>query len=326
MAASVVAIASMKGGVGKTTLALSTAEGSAALLGKRVLVIDLDPQINASTLLTGALPKHDVPWKQKMSIRDYLEGRATRGDPSDRFIKKDLMEFTERGTVSLLSGDYEMRSYERAILAKPGQTIKKAAALAQEAVDAIIEEQRNAFDLILFDCPPGFSLITEAALAQADLILLPTSPTHLGTQGLIAFVKYLEEELSIEAARDRIFVCLTMTGRTVTSRDFERDVRREQAKTDARYRTFKSSLPYRDGFQRAMDRREARMRVLGVLRRTLNRIRHRKLFDRLYDGVAKEVTAVTDELWNTLRAMGATDEHFAGRDSARTHREPEARI
>lgn len=326
MVASVVAIASMKGGVGKTTLTLSAAEGSAALMNKRVLVVDLDPQINASTLLTGGLPSHAVPWKHRMSIRHYVEGRLSRNDHSDQFIKKDLMEFTQRGTVSLLSGDYEMRSFERKLLSRPGQTIQKAADVAKAAVDALLEEQKNAFDLILFDCPPGFSLITEAALARADLILLPTSPTHLGTQGLIAFVKYLEEELSIEAAKERVFVCLTMTGRTVTSREFERQVRNEEVQQDPKYIAFKCSLPYKDGFQKAMDRREARMRVLGVLRRTLNRIRNKQLFDRLYEGVEAEVKAITLELWKTLSLKGATNERIGTRSSSRPAGGPEARV
>jgi chromosome partitioning protein len=61
MRAKIAAVASMKGGVGKTTVTISLAEGSAALKNKRVLVIDLDPQINASTLLTGGIPKDSVP-------------------------------------------------------------------------------------------------------------------------------------------------------------------------------------------------------------------------------------------------------------------------
>lgn len=326
MAASVVAIASMKGGVGKTTLTLCAAEGSAALMGKRVLVVDLDPQINASTLLSGSLPRHSVPWKQRMSIVDYLKGRITRNEHSNQFIKKDLMEFTEKGTVSLLSGDYDLRSFERSLLAKPGQTIKMAEAVARDAVRALLDEQSSSFDLIIFDCPPGFSLVTEAALAHADLILLPTSPSHLGTQGLIAFVKYLEDELSIEAARERIFVCLTMTRRTITSNDFEREVRNERHQPDPRYQTFVAALPYLDAFQKAMDRREARMRVLGVLRRTLNRIRNKQLFDRLYDGAASEVKTLTDEFWKTLKTQGVTNERFSGRSGSRAARGSEARV
>jgi cellulose biosynthesis protein BcsQ len=326
MVAKVVAIASMKGGVGKTTMTLCVAEGSAAVMRKRVLVVDLDPQINASTLLTGALARHNVPWKQRMSIVEYLQGRMSRNDRSDLFIKKDLMEFNERGTVSLLSGNFTLRSFERALLARPGQTIRMAESAAREAINALLEEQKNSFDLVLFDCPPGFSLVTEAALAKADLIVLPTSPTHLGTQGLVAFVKYLEDELLIEAARDRVFVCMTMTGRTVTSRQFEQEVRNEQRNAEPKYRTFKATLPFRDGFQKAMDRREARMRVLGVLGRTLNKIRNKQLFDRLYDGVATEVKTVTDEMWKTLNAKGEQDEGFSGRDSSRSGRGAEARV
>ncbi len=326
MTASVVAIASMKGGVGKTTLTLCVAEGSAALMGKRVLVVDLDPQINASALLTGGLPRDSVPWKQRISIMHYLKNRGVRREHSDHYIKKDLMEFSERGTVSLLSGDYDLRSFERSLLARPGQTIKMAEAVVRDAVKALLAEQGGSFDLIIFDCPPGFSLVTEAAIAQADLVLLPTSPSHLGTQGLAAFVKYLEDEVSIEGIRERTFVCLTMTRRTLTSSDFEREVRNEEHEPVPRYRTFATALPFLDAFQKAMDRREARMRVLGVLRRTLNKIRNRQLFDRLYEGVGGEVKAVTDELWRALTAKGIRDEGFSSGRGARATRSPEARV
>ena len=63
MAAHVVAIANRKGGVGKTTLTLSLAEGLAAVKSKRVLIVDLDSQINVSTFVVGGTPVNKVPWK-----------------------------------------------------------------------------------------------------------------------------------------------------------------------------------------------------------------------------------------------------------------------
>jgi chromosome partitioning protein len=77
MVARIIAIANRKGGVGKTTLSLSLAEGLAALKHLRVLVVDLDPQINISSLIVGGTPAKRVPWKTGKSVVDLIERRAT---------------------------------------------------------------------------------------------------------------------------------------------------------------------------------------------------------------------------------------------------------
>jgi cellulose biosynthesis protein BcsQ len=326
MNAKVAAIASMKGGVGKTTMTLSLAEGSAAVRNKRVLVVDLDPQINASTLLTGGMPKSSVPWKTSMTLRNYLEKRLKNQRVEvDEFVLRDVIDFSPARAVSLISGSYDLRAFERHLLVRSGQSIESAMNCMRDAIDAIIEEQAPLFDLIVFDCPPGFSLLTEAALSRSDMIVLPTAPNNLGTQGLLAFAKYLNEELEIENAVQKTFVFLTMTRGTSTSRDFEKAVRAEEKQLEPRYRIMKSSFPYLDGFQRAMDRRESRMRVLSAIRRTLNRLRNRTLFERLYEGVDGHVAKVVNELWDHFKEEEVSDERVATRQGARRNHYPEAR-
>lgn len=326
MGASVLAIASMKGGVGKTTLALSLAEGSAARKKKRVLLVDLDPQINASVLLCGKMPRNFVPWNTGVSLLHFLEARHSgRQKKSRTCVLKDVVDFTPGRTVSLLSGHYELRTFERRLLVSPGQTVQLAMQFMQSAIQTIIEEQEEDYDLIIFDCPPGFSILTEAALSQSQSIILPTAPNHLGTQGLVAFVKYLESELEVPEAANRIHVFLTMIGRTKTASDFERAVREEQLKLEPRYRVLKTTYPYLDGFQRAMDRREVRMRKLGAIQRRLNQLRNRTLFDRLYDGVDGHVMKLVNEIWHVTKQQGASDERIANRKSTRRYHRPEAR-
>jgi len=316
----------MKGGVGKTTLTLSLAEGSAARSGKRVLVVDLDPQINASTLLTGSMPRDSVPWKRRLTVCHLLERRYSHGNvESDAYITKNVIDLFPGKTISLLSGDYELRAFERRLLVKSCETVKAAMSFAQTSVRSILNQQRELYDLIIFDCPPGFSVITEAALSQSDCVILPTAPSHLGTQGLSAFVKYLEDDLGITDAAERTHVFLTMTGRTNTSRDFEKEVRDEGLKLDPRYHVLRSNYPYLDGFQKAMDRREWRMRKLGAIQRTLNQVRNRTLFDRLYEGVDRYVTKAVNELWDVIKRQGAVDERSAISQGTLKRRQPEAR-
>jgi cellulose biosynthesis protein BcsQ len=327
MAAAVVAIASMKGGVGKTTLTLSLAEGSVALKAKRVLVVDLDPQINASTLLTSHLPVNNVPWRTGMTVVDFLNRCLLEHSNvrTHQFVQNNLINLRPGKTVSLFSGHYDLRAFERRLLVKSGQTIDEAMLFMQAAIGSILEQQGPLFDLIVFDCPPGFSIITEAALAQANVILLPTAPNNLGVQGLLGFAKYLQDDLGIAQAPQRTHVFLTMTGRTKTARLFEKEVRNEEKKLQPEYRVLESSYRYLDGFQKAMDRRPKPIGVLAALSGILKGRRNRSLFDRLYDGVDGQVAKVVNEVWDVIRQQGPTDERSATRKRARRHHQPEAR-
>jgi cellulose biosynthesis protein BcsQ len=207
---------------------------------------------------------------------------------------------------------------------KSGQTIDEAMLFMQAAIRSILEQQGPLFDLIVFDCPPGFSIITEAALGQANVILLPTAPNNLGAQGLLGFVKYLQG-LGIAEAPQRTRVFLTMTRRTKTARHFEKEVRNEEKKLQPEYRVLKSSYPYLDGFQKAMDRRPKPIGVLAALSGILKGSRNRTLFHRIYDGVDEEVGKVVNEVWDVITEQGLTDERTATRKSARRHHQPEAR-
>jgi cellulose biosynthesis protein BcsQ len=194
------------------------------------------------------------------------------------------------------------------------------------AVDAIIEEQSCLFDLIVFDCPPGFSLLTEAALARSDLIILPTAPNNLGTQGLLAFIKYLENDLDLVDSSSRTYAFVTMTRRTTTSNEFERAVRAESRKVNQRYQVLKHTFPYLDAFQKATDRRHQRMRVIGAVQRALSNWRHRTLFERLYQGVDGYVLRVVNEVWDVINQERVDNERVRTRASRRQDRQPETSV
>jgi cellulose biosynthesis protein BcsQ len=195
----------------------------------------------------------------------------------------------------------------------------------KEAIRSILEQQGQHFDLIIFDCPPGFSIITEAVLGEANLFILPTAPNYLGTQGLAAFSKYLQNELKITDAPERTLVFLTMTGRTKTARDFEKEVRQEEKKPQPEYRVLESSYRYLDGFQKAMDRRYKRITVLGKVIGILKSSRNRTLFHKLYDGVDGQVKNVVNEVWKKITQHEASDERATTSKGTRQHHQQEAR-
>jgi cellulose biosynthesis protein BcsQ len=326
MSAKVVAIANRKGGVGKTTLGLSLAEGLAALKNRRILVVDLDSQINMSTLVVGGTPVDQVPWKTGKSIVDLIEKKASNAQTKTSFfICRDVLDHQPGRAVSLLSGDPRLMGLERRLLVRPNTTVEKVLALMGKVIDDVLAEHADHYDVILFDCPPGFSMATEAALARADLVILPTAPTMLATQGIQAYVHHLENDLNIADAAARTRVFLTMTGRTNTSATFERLIRAEVEKPTPRYQVFDTSYAYSVGFQEATDRRDQNIMKVRAIWRSLDRVRGRTMFHRLYKGVWKTVDKAVSELSDVLELKGAGHEGSTTRKSVGGSFQHEAR-
>lgn len=327
MRAKVVAIANRKGGVGKTTLALSLAEGLAALKKKRILVIDLDAQVNMSMLMCGGVAPEQMPWKVGKSVVDLINQRTLNGEGTTSFfICRDILDHAPGKTVSLLAGDPRLMSLERKLLARPGSSVEGVLKLMRDVVDSVLKEQGELYDVIMFDCPPGFSLITEAALSRADLVVLPTSPTMLASQGVRAYVDYLEDDVNIADTASKTYVFLTMTGRTNTSAAFEQLIREEVKKADPKYRLFETHYAYCDGFQKATDRREQNIRKVKAIWRRLDQMRGRALFHRLYRDVWPTVAKAVGELSKTLELEGAIYEGNATRPNSSGALQPEARV
>src|SRR5262245_58478738 len=105
-----ITIVNMKGGVGKTTVAVSFAEASAHM-GKKTILIDLDLQINASITLAGKCEDDSLPWRRHHTIEDYLENRWQRRDPNPHIY------FLRTGNTYLLSGSPSLTLFERRCLA-----------------------------------------------------------------------------------------------------------------------------------------------------------------------------------------------------------------
>jgi cellulose biosynthesis protein BcsQ len=319
MTAKVVSVANRKGGVGKTTLTLSLAEGLAALKNKRVLVVDLDSQLNISVLMTGGTSSANVPWNMGLTIVDFIEKRSA--EPTTRasfYISQNVLDHTPGKAVSLLSGDKRLLGLERRLLSKPAASLAKISNFLSDVIDTIVEEQTEFFDLIIFDCPPGFSIITDAALKRSDLILLPTAPTMLASQGIIGYIEYLTNDLQMSDASANTFVFLTMTGRTKTSKTFERLIRGEMNKPTPAYGVFDTGYSYCDGFQKATDRRDQVMMRTNAVWRRMDKLRGLAIFHRLYDGVTKTIEMAVNELMQKLEINGDENERSRSRHSDRS--------
>ena len=167
----IVAIANQKGGVGKTTTAINLA-AALAEMGLRVLVVDIDPQGNASTGL-GLDPD-----RRGLTSYDLILEEA----PLDEVIQSSGFAdiWICPATTDLSSADIDLVANEK-------RSFLLHDALRQPAIDAF------GFDIVLIDCPPSLSLLTINALVAAHAVLVPLQAEFFALEGLSQLMLTLRE-------------------------------------------------------------------------------------------------------------------------------------
>lgn len=157
----IMCVANQKGGVGKTTTAINLGTGLAAV-GRRVLMIDLDPQGNASTGL-------GVPRNQRdISSYDVLLGQASLEDAVQKSAIPNL--HLVPSTMDLSAAEIELIQVER-------RTHRLRAALRDSPII-------NQYEYVLIDCPPSLGLLTLNALVSAHSVLVPLQCEFFALEGL----------------------------------------------------------------------------------------------------------------------------------------------
>jgi chromosome partitioning protein len=165
----VIAIANQKGGVGKTTTAVNLA-ASLAATRRRVLLLDLDPQGNA-TMGSGI----DKSQLERSSVDVLLE---------EAELSSALLA-VEPGGYQLLPANQDLTAAEVRLLQMPsGREIKLRNALAPI---------RETFDVILIDCPPALNMLTVNSLVAADSVLIPMQCEYYALEGLSALLGTVEQ-------------------------------------------------------------------------------------------------------------------------------------
>jgi len=169
----VIVLANQKGGVGKTTTAINLGTALAAI-GEKVLIVDLDPQGNASTGL--GIDRRS----RTISTYDVLKGESVLSRVARPTAVPRL--FVAPSTLDLLGVELE-------IAHEPDRNFRMRTAVRQLAGEAI----SDPFTYVLFDCPPSLNLLTINALAAANSVLVPLQCEFFALEGLSQLLSTIDE-------------------------------------------------------------------------------------------------------------------------------------
>ena len=204
--AKVIAVANQKGGVGKTTTAINVA-AALALEGQRVLLVDMDPQGNATS---GVGLKSDDT--SQPTVYDLLVGQI----PPEQV--GTLLLQTRIPTLHLAPANRNLTGAEVEMISLPGRERR-----LKPAIDAL----RDRFDYIFIDSPPSLGLLTLNALVASDTVLIPLHCEYFALEGLADLVGTMRRiRASLNPALDVEGVVLTMYDeRTNLGQQVAKDVR-----------------------------------------------------------------------------------------------------
>lgn len=175
-----IALANQKGGVGKTTSSVNLSS-SLAFLGKKVLLVDIDPQGNASSGV--GVNKGEI----EHCIYDVLV---------DDLAIQDVLQKTDLDNLKVIPATIQLAGAEVELVPAISREIR-----LKKAIDSI----RDDYDYVIIDCPPSLGLLTLNALTAADSVLIPVQCEYYALEGLSQLLntirivqKHLNEDLEIE--------------------------------------------------------------------------------------------------------------------------------
>lgn len=277
-----VAVMNTKGGVGKSTLVLALAETLSALHGKNVLVIDSDAQASISSMLVSVATLHKLQ-TDNTTLVDYLVAAVLQGGTptwSD-FVVRDVSDVDDARSVYLVPSDMQLTLFEREV------SKESLHARLRLVIRSLLAEVSRTFDVVLIDCPPGLSVLTESWLREANFHLSPTKPDYVSLCGLEVFRRFKSLNPEMGFAENLGVVVNMKDENSPLDSDYE-----AWLKANPENRCFTNALPFMRVLQDAA-------RFSGPDRTYLAK----------YPGrVGESVRRITDELLARLTLYAATAE------------------
>ncbi len=192
----IISICNQKGGTGKTTSAVNLAT-YLALAGKRVLLMDLDPQANATSGL--GINKHNIKKSTYHVILEELD-------------IKEILQPTAVNNLSLAPSNLDLTGAEVELVGMLGREYKLKKAL---------DKERENFDFVIIDSPPSLGLLTINALCASDSIIIPVQCEFYALEGLTQLVN------TIKLVKDNLNPNLAIEGVVLTMADYRTNLTKE---------------------------------------------------------------------------------------------------
>jgi chromosome partitioning protein len=204
-ASKIISIVNMKGGVGKTSICLNLAYWLAEKKGKKVLVVDFDPQSNISEgLLTFDKYKSHVESKKVISdiFTDLHKIVGPVSDKKEKLITLEDMvcnvkKYQNGGKIDLIPSELELCQVLERPIGKMSETRLKL----------ILKDKKDKYDFVLIDCGPTYSLLTTNALNASNYVLIPVKPDSFSIRGIPLMVKQIETHNRASDNQDKVKIC-----------------------------------------------------------------------------------------------------------------------
>ena len=196
----IISLVNQKGGVGKTTTSINLA-ASLGILGKKTLLVDLDPQGNATTGV--GIEKSDYD----KSMYELLKGEAKIDEVIIKTKFKNL--YIIPATINLAGVDFELIEKHN----------KDSSFIKGNQLKQNLEEIKESFDYIIIDCPPSLGILTTNALTAADSVVIPIQCEFFALEGVMQLLntimlaqKNINPNLGIEGVLLTMLDCRTNLG------------------------------------------------------------------------------------------------------------------
>ena len=191
--AHVISTINLKGGVGKTTTTVALAETLSGEFQKRVLVIDLDPQTNATTMLIG-----EENWRKLNDsgrtlarlFKDALEPNNKQFD-FNTALQKSVSDVSAAHTIDLLPSSLDLIDVQDQLASTPSGKFYSVNPI--ELLWRAVKSKLDDYDFVIVDCPPNLGIITLNGLRISQGYIIPTIPDILSTYGIPQIVTRVKE-------------------------------------------------------------------------------------------------------------------------------------